>query len=206
MSTIRTHDLLRSRRSFLVLAGAVSILPLWTPRVGAEPADQAPPQMMLTAKLIEQYIAGFKEINPLMDKLDAAGDKPDPKLMETIEEGVKKQGFRDFNEYETVAVSIVAVLDGVDPQTKQYSDPIASIKQAIAEVQKDKAMSPADRRQAIQELNAELQEVQPVRYKENIPLVLKYYDQLLALAPAQEPPQQQPPQQPPPSPPQQQKK
>jgi hypothetical protein len=173
-----------------VLAGAVATLPPWASRVGAEPAaDQASPQMVLTAKHIEQYIAGFKEINPLMDQLDAAGDKPDPKLMQTIEAAVKKYGFRDFEEYETVAISIVAVLDGTDPKTKQYSDPVASIKQAIAEVQKDKSMSPADRRKAIQELNAELQEVQPVRHKENIPLVLKYFDQLLALAPQQVPQQ-----------------
>jgi hypothetical protein len=191
MSTIQIHDLLYSRRSFLILAGAVAALPIWATRVGAEPAtDQAPPQMALTAKHIEQYIAGFKEINPLMDKLDAAGDKPDPKLMQTIEAAVKKHGFRDFDEYETVAVSIVAVLDGTDPQTKQYSDPVASIKQAIAEVQKDKSMSPADRRKAIQELTAELREVQPVRHKENIPLVIKYLDQLMALAPQEPPPQQ----------------
>ena len=191
MSTIQIHDLLYSRRSFLILAGAVAALPIWATRVGAEPAaDQAPPQMALTAKHIEQYIAGFKEINPLMDKLDAAGDKPDPKLMQTIEAAVKKHGFRDFDEYETVAVSIVAVLDGTDPQTKQYSDPAASIKQAIAEVQKDKSMSPADRRKAIQELTAELREVQPVRHKENIPLVIKYLDQLMALAPQEPPPQQ----------------
>jgi hypothetical protein len=189
MSMIRTNDLRfsLSRRDILTSFAAVLALPLvtWASRAAAEAADQGPGQIPLTAKHIEQYIAAFKELAPLIEKLDAAGDKADPKLEEAVEAVIKKHGFRDIDEYDSVANSIVAVLDGIDPKTKQYTDPVASIKQEIADIQKDKSMSAADRKKAIAELNAELQEVQTVQHKGNIPLVLKYYDQLSALMPQQ---------------------
>ena len=144
--------------------------------------QQAPAQVPLTAKQIEQYIAAFKELTPLFEKLDAAGGKPDPKLLATVAAAVKKYGFRDLDEYDQVVVSIVAVLDGIDPKTRQYTDPVASIKKEIAAVQADKAMNPAERKKALDSLNAELTEVQPVQHPGNIPLVLKYFDRLNAVA------------------------
>jgi hypothetical protein len=38
----------------------------------APPQQQAPQQVQLTAKQVEQYIAAFKELTPLFEKLDAA--------------------------------------------------------------------------------------------------------------------------------------
>jgi hypothetical protein len=75
-------------------------------------------------------------------------------------------------------VSIVAVLDGVDPKTRQYTDPIAMIKKEIAAVQADKTMKPDERKKALESLNAELSEVQSVQHPSNIPLVIKFLDQL----------------------------
>jgi hypothetical protein len=170
-----------------MLSATVAALPLatWATRAAAEAQQGPPPQIQLTAKQIEQYIAAFKEVSPLIDKLEKAGDKPDPKLITALEEGVKKHGFKDLDEYDTVASSIAAVLDGVDPKTKQYTDPRVSIKQEIAEIQKDKTIKPADRKKQLQELNQALKEVQPVQHKANIALVLKSYDQLAALMPQQ---------------------
>jgi hypothetical protein len=139
---------------------------------------QSPSQIQLTAKQIEQYVAAFKQMAPLFEKLDAAAGNPDPKLLATINAAVKKFGFKDLDEYDQVVVSIVAVLDGVDPKTRQYTNPIELIKKDIAAVQADKAMSPAERKKALEALNAELSEVQPVQHPANIPLVIKYFDQL----------------------------
>jgi hypothetical protein len=119
----------------------------------------------------------------LFDKLEAAGEKPDKSLLEALDAAMKKHGFKDLEEYDAVANSIAVVMDGVDPKTKQYVDPVVSIKQSIADIQKDKSMSAAERKKAIAELTAELKEVQAVQHKANIPLVLKYYDKLAALAP-----------------------
>ena len=191
MSTLRANGLRfsRLRRALLALALATvtTIAFQASQAVAQQPAQQpaAPPppsQIQLTAKQIEQYIAAFKELTPLFEKLDQAGGKPDPKLMGQVQAAVKKYGFKDLDEYDQVVVSIVAVLDGIDPKTRQYSDPIAAIKQEIAAVQADKAMNPAERKKALESLNAELAEVQPVQHPGNIPLVLKYFDKLNAVA------------------------
>ncbi len=177
----------RTRRVFLTFSAVAMIVAAaigsYTGRAGAEAGgQQGAQQVQLTGKQVEQYLAAFKELTPLFEKLDQAGDKPDPKTLAAVEAAIKRYGFRDLADYDSVAGSIVAVLDGVDPKTKQYTDPVVSIKQAIADVQKDKSMKPADRKQAIQELNEELTQVQPVQHKANIPLVLKYYDRLSAIS------------------------
>jgi len=175
----------RLRRAFLaILATAtVATLAFQAGSAVAQPPQQppAPKQIQLTPKHVEQYLAAFKELTPLFEKLDAAGAKPDPKAMAALTAAIKRYGFRDLDEYDGVAASIVAVLDGVDPKTRQYSDPIAAIKKDIAAVQADKKMSPADRKKALEGLNQELAEVQPVQHPANIPLVLKYYDRLSAV-------------------------
>jgi hypothetical protein len=182
MSTLRADGLRfsRLRRAFLaVLAMATVAIVFQAP--GAH-AQQPPQQVQLTAKQIEQYIAAFKELTPLFEKLDQAGGKPDPKLIAAVTGAVKKYGFKDLDEYDQVVVSIVAVLDGIDPKTRQYTNPIESIKKEIAAVQADKTMKPADRKKALEALNAELGEVQPVQHQGNIALVIKYYDKLSAVA------------------------
>jgi hypothetical protein len=183
MSTLRADGLRfsRLRRAFLaVLAMAtVAAIAVHSGRVFAQ---QPPAQIQLTAKQIEQYIAAFKELTPLFEKLDQAGGKPDPKLLAMVAGAVKKYGFRDLDEYDQVVVSIVAVLDGVDPKTRQYTDPIAAIKKEIAAVQADKTMKPDERKKALESLNAELTEVQTVQHPANIPLVVKYFDRLNAVA------------------------
>ena len=185
MSTTRADGLrfFRLRRAFLAVLAMATVAAI-TVHSGSVVAQQqqAPQQVQLTAKQIEQYIAAFKELTPLFEKLDQTGGKPDPKLLATVAAAVKKYGFRDLDEYDQVVVSIVAVLDGVDPKTRQYTDPIASIKKEIAAVQADKAMNPAERKKALESLNAELSEVQPVQHPGNIPLVLKYFDRLNAVA------------------------
>jgi hypothetical protein len=185
MSTLRADGVSRLRRAFLgVLAmAAVTTIAFQSDRAVAQQQPQGPPpQVQLTAKQIEQYIAAFKELTPLFEKLDQSGGKPDPKLLGQVAAAVKKYGFKDLEEYDQVVVSIVAVLDGVDPKTKQYTDPVSAIKKEIAAVQADKAMNPAERKKALESLNAELSEVQTVQHPGNIPLVLKYFDRLNAVA------------------------
>ena len=171
----------RLRRAFLAVLAMAAITTIAL-HAGKAVAQQTPSQIQLTAKQIEQYIAAFKELTPLFEKLDQAQGKPDPKLLDQVQAAVKKYGFSSLDEYDQVVVSIVAVLDGVDPKTRQYTDPIAAIKKDIAALQADKTMKPADRKKALEALNAELSEVQPVQHPANIQLVLKYYDKLSAIA------------------------
>jgi hypothetical protein len=183
MSTILADGLRfsRLRRAFLAILATATVAAMAFYAAPAV-AQQPPSQIQLTAKQIEQYIAAFKDLTPLFEKLDQSGGKPDPKLMNQVQAAVKKYGFKDLDEYDQVVVSIVAVLDGVDPKTRQYTDPIAAIKKEIAAVQADKTMKPDERKKALEGLNAELSEVQPVQHAGNIPLVIKYYDKLNAVA------------------------
>ena len=171
----------RLRRAFLAVLAIAAITTIVL-HAGGAVAQQPPSQIQLTAKQIEQYIAAFKELTPLFEKLDQAGGKPDDKLMASVQAAVKKYGFKDLDEYDQVVVSIVAVLDGIDPKTRQYTDPVVAIKKEIAAVQADKAMKPDERKKALESLEAELSEVQPVQHQANIALVLKYFDQLNAVA------------------------
>ncbi len=182
MSTLQANGLrfFRLRRAFhaIMAVATFATMSLSLSDVPAQAQGPAPSQIQLNAKQIEQYIAAFKQMAPLFEKLDAAGGNPDPKLMASIDAAVKKFGFKNLDDYDQVVVSIVAVLDGVDPKTKQYTNPIDLIKKDIAAVQADKAMSPAERKKALEALNAELSEVQPVQHPGNIALVIKYFDQL----------------------------
>jgi hypothetical protein len=181
----------RLRRAFLAILAiaAVATLAFHTGGAVAQQQQQpsGPKQVQLTAKQVEQYLAAYKELAPLFEKLEAgSGPNPDPKLIAALAGAVKRYGFRDLDDYDSVAGSIVAVLDGIDPKTRQYSDPVAMIKRDIAAIMADKTMNPAERKKALQGLNAELAEVQPVQHPSNIPLVLKYYDRLNAIAPQQQ--------------------
>jgi len=181
----------RLRRAFLAILAMATVATLAFQAgsaVAQQPQQPPPPkQIQLTPKHVEQYLAAFKELTPLFEKLDQAGAKPDPKTMAALTAAIKKYGFRDIDDYDSVAASIVAVLDGVDPKTRQYTDPIAAIKKDIAAIQADKKMNPAERKKALEGLNAELAEVQPVQHPANIPLVIKYFDRLSAIT---QPPQQ----------------
>jgi hypothetical protein len=182
MSTRRADGLRfsRLRRAFLAILAiaAVTTIALNAGRAVAQGQGQPPGQIQLTGKQVQQYVSAFKEMAPLFEKLDAGGDKPDPKVLAAVSAAVKKYGFKDLDEYDQVVVSIVAVLDGVDPKTRQYADPIAMIKKEIAAVQADKTMKPDERKKALESLNAELSEVQSVQHPSNIPLVIKFLDQL----------------------------
>ena len=201
MSTLRADGVrcFRLRRAFLAVLAMAAVAafafqsssvvaqqkgPPPPQQKGPPPQQQPgpPPQIQLTAKQVEQYIAAFKELTPLFEKLDQVQGKPDPNLMNQVQAAVKKYGFSSLDEYDQVVSSIVAVLDGIDPKTRQYSDPVAAIKQEIASVLADKTMKPADRKKALEALNAELSEVQPVQFQANIALVIKYYDKLSAVA------------------------
>src|SRR5689334_10230662 len=122
MSTLQADGLrfFRWRRVFLAVLAMASVAaialhsggsfaqPKQPPQQQPQQPPPAPGQVQLNAKQIEQYIAAFKELTPLFEKLDQAGGKPDPKLMATVAAAVKKYGFRDLDEYDQVVVSIVA--------------------------------------------------------------------------------------------------
>jgi lipopolysaccharide export LptBFGC system permease protein LptF len=145
----------------------------------AAPAQEAaPPQIALTEQQVQGFITATPEIAKITGALQA---EPDKKTQDQLEALAKKAGFSGFEEYGTVSANVSMVLQGIDPQTKKFGDPKAMMQKQIAEVQADKKMKPAEKKEALAELNQAIKEVQPIKNQGNIALVEKNYDKIAPL-------------------------
>ncbi|MGD1038925.1 MAG: hypothetical protein ABR878_17535 [Roseiarcus sp.] len=141
-------------------------------------------QVALSEAQVQAYLAAEAEIEPIMAKLpENATAKPDPKVMAQLDAIAKKYKFASYDEFDDIGANIGLVSDGVDPQTKKYVGADVLLKKQIADVQADKKMSAADKKEALEELNDALKSVEPVQFPGNIDLVVKYYDKIVAAMP-----------------------
>lgn len=156
------------------------------PAKEAAPAP-APPeakQVALTDKQIESVLASQKDFDALGNQeAPKPGAKGAPNMLGKLDEVAKKYGFANYADFAIVQSNIDLVMSGFDPKTKTYVGPEAVLKQQLAEIQADKKMPAAEKKDALAEINAALKSPPPaVEYKANIELVGKYYDKLAALA------------------------
>ena len=122
-------------------------------------------------------MAAYEDIAKLYD--DAESDKPeDPKVEAQAAALAKKNGFASLAQYDDVLTNITMILSGIDPQTKKFTEPPEQIKNEIAALKADKSVPEAEKKEGLAKLEAALKVAKPVQFKENIALVLKYYDQL----------------------------
>jgi hypothetical protein len=150
------------------------------PAPAAAPAGQEMQvkQMALTQKQIDGAIAANKEMDPITSKMQPNA-KPDPKVMAQLEGISKKNGFANFDEFNTVMDNISMVFGGIDPASKKYVGSEAVIKAQITQVQADKKMSAKDKKEALDDLNAALKQPEPpIQNKGNIDLVVANFDKL----------------------------
>jgi hypothetical protein len=140
-------------------------------------AQDAMKQVQLSEKQVQGYIAAQKDMAALSEKMQG-NSKPDAKMQSQMEAAIKKAGFASMDEYGTVADNIQLVMSGIDPETKNFSEPKVAIQKEIDEVKNDKSMSAEEKKQALAELNEALKSAEPVKFQGNVALVKKYYDQL----------------------------
>ena len=105
-------------------------------------------------------------------------DRPDPKLEAQAEALVKQNGFASLAEYDDVTVNIAMIMSGIDRQTKTFTEPPDQIKKEINSIKANKAIPEAQKREDLAQLEAALKDARPIQFKENIAMVLKYFDQL----------------------------
>jgi hypothetical protein len=168
-------SLIRNRRGFLgVSFSALLALALFDHGMANA---QAVKQIKLTDKHIQGFMAAYDDIAKLY--YGSNPDKPDPKVEARAAALAKKNGFASLAQYEDVSTNIVMIMSGIDPQTKKFTEPPEQIKNEIAALKADESISETEKIEGLAQLEAALKIVRPIQFKENIALVLKYFDQLV---------------------------
>lgn len=178
--------------AFLVAAAAFSG-PAFAQAKQQAPAKQAAPpteaaapepaepmkQIELTEKQIESFLTAQKEMDAVTDKLpEGADDKPDPKLQTQLEAIARKSGFADFDEYGAVYDNVSLVMSGIDPKTRTFTEPPELLKKQIAAVQANTKIPAKEKKAVLEDMNAALKSMEPVKFPGNVTLVTKYFDKL----------------------------
>jgi hypothetical protein len=133
-------------------------------------------QIKLTDKHIQGFMAAYEDIAKVYD--GAESDKPDPKVEAQAAAVAKKHGFASLAQYDDVSMNITMIMSGIDPQTKKLTEPPEQIKNEIAALKADKSVPEAEKKGGLTQLETALKNARPIQFKENIALVLKYFDQL----------------------------
>ena len=183
MSLIRNGYAVSRRRGFLgMLFSALLALAVFDN--GAATAQEVR-QIKLTEKQIQSFMAAYEDMAKLYD--DANADKPDPKLEAQAAALAKKNGFASLAQYDDVLMNITMIMSGIDPQTKKFTEPPEQIKNEIVALKADKSVPEAEKKEGLTQLEAALKNARPIQFKENIALVLKYFDQLAPIMQEQDP-------------------
>jgi hypothetical protein len=90
----------------------------------------------------------------------------------------RKNGFANLVEHYLVTMNISMIMSGIDQQTKKFIEPPEQIKKEIAALKADKSVPDTKKKEALAQLEAALKTAKPIQFKENIALVLKYFDKL----------------------------
>ena len=158
------------------LFSALLAIALFDPGVGNA---QEVKQIKFTEKHVQSFIAVSGEMAKLSN--GANQDKVDSELEVEAEVLVKRSGFASLAEFDDVSTNIAMIMFGIDPQTKRFTEPPEQIKQQIAALKADKSVPQAQKKEDLAQLDAALKEAKPIQFKENIALVVKYFDKLAEL-------------------------
>lgn len=165
-------------RGLAILASAAVVLAaVWSGPLAAQDVEELK-QIELTDKQVGGFIAAQKDLQPLSAKLLEGGDKPDDALKGELDNIAKKHGFADFNDMEIVGANISIVLDGLDPKTGDYTDPVEKMKLELENIKADASIPDDDKKLVIEDLNQEIAAAKPLQFQSNIEVVKKYQPDL----------------------------
>jgi hypothetical protein len=165
-------------RGFAVFASVlVGAAVVWSGPLAAQDVEELK-QIELTDKQVGGFIAAQKDLQPMSAKLLEGGDKPDDALKGELDNIAKKHGFADFNDMEIVGANISIVLDGLDPKTGDYTDPVEKMKLELENIKADASIPDDDKKLVIEDLNQEIAAAKPLQFQSNIEVVKKYQPDL----------------------------
>jgi hypothetical protein len=166
---------MRQALGLIVASLVAAALAQFSP-AGAQPA---PHQIKLSEKQVLSFIAAQPDMSAAVRRWQGlATDAPPAKVQAEFEVAAKKHGFKDFKEYDEVSANVTMVMAGIDPQTKEFTEPAVAIKKEIEAITADTTIPDAEKKQFLEELNEALKAAAPVQYPSNIELVLKHYEKL----------------------------
>ena len=142
-------------------------------------AAQDVKQIKLTEDQVTRFIAAQADLAAIASKIQDAGEKPDPALQTELEGIATKHGFSTFAELDDVAANISIVMAGLDTESGNFVDPVratetrlkAHLRKQRDDVQKDKTIPDADKKQLIDELSEAINTTPQLQYKENVDIV-----------------------------------
>ena len=134
-------------------------------------AAQDVKQIKLTEDQVTRFIAAQADLATIASKIQDAGEKPDPALQTELEGIATKHGFSTFAELDDVAANISIVMAGLDTESGNFVDPVEALRKQRDDVQKDKTIPDADKKQIIDELSEAINTTPQLQYKENVDIV-----------------------------------
>jgi hypothetical protein len=138
---------------------------------------QAPmKQIKLTEKQIEGLIAAHEEVVKEFDK--GSNGQSEAEAKAKLDAIVKRFGFKDHDEYDEVFANVAMVMVGIDPQTREFTDPPTLAKRELDDAMADKSLPEKERKQLVEDLTEQLKAMQPIMHPSNVDLVKKHYDKI----------------------------
>jgi hypothetical protein len=144
------------------------------------PAQIAATQIKLTENHVEGFIAAQNEMSAVLERIQTAvfSGQVNAKYQAELEAVTKKNGFKNFAEYEAVAANISMVMAAIDPQTGVFTDAKTAIKKEIEDASTDKTIPDREKKALLKELNEALKSAESIEFPSNIELVQKYRDKI----------------------------
>jgi hypothetical protein len=161
----------------LMFSLAATLALCFAPLSNASAQDVQLEQVKLTEAQVKGYLAASKPLAEIAEKLEAAGDNPDPKLTAELENIAKQNGFQSYDELDLVISNISFVLSGFDDKG-EFTDPHIALKEELEQIKGDKSMKANEKSQAIAEIEEAIKATPPLQHKENVALIKKYLPQL----------------------------
>ena len=142
-------------------------------------AQPAPRQIKLSEKQVLSFVAAQSDMSATVRRMQGhTAETPPAKIQSELEAVAKKHGFKDFKEYDEVAANITMVMGGIDPQSKEFTEPAALLKKEIEAIGADASIPDTEKKQFLEEINEALKAAVPVQFPSNIELVRKHFDKL----------------------------
>lgn len=165
------HALVQALKHALCGAFLLAVL------AGATHAQDAK-QIRLTETHIKNFIAAQKDLAALTAVAPEPSNEPDEKFEAEIDAIAKRHGFANGSELRDVDYSIFFVLDGLDPQSGEFFDPLEGLKAELEDIKGDKDIPADQKEQFIKEREEAIKLMPPLEHKENIDMVKQHREEI----------------------------